>query len=398
MRELLVQPLALVKTRRQQWGYKNLFPLRVLTIMAGDAGIGKSTILAFFVAGFTRGIFPGDFSGKPVAVGFIAAEDDPETTLVPRLKAADANLELVHNFSTVRNTDEAGNVWSELPKIASDLTALKNSLIENGIRVLIIDPVISIMSGDSIKDNEVRRNLDPIAGLANELDIVVILVMHYNKGPSGGRAANKIAGSHAFFDVARSVLLMAVDEETNHRVISVDKSNYSADSPSLAFSIDTVDIMTDDGDIAQIGRAQHLGDSTITVHEIMNRNEDATLGDISANMVALVKNAAPGQITVKELADALDITQDKARTYAGRLVRSKRITRVSAGHYCDTSVSHRFGVSDVSDVPKNDTFDTPNTHIGNDSKCVVCSNPLADALINQGETTHPTCSTVVTLV
>lgn len=392
-RTLLVQPLSQVQTRRQQWAYKQLIPLRVLTIVAGIGGIGKSTILAWIVAGLTKGDFEGDFAGQPVSVGFIAAEDDSETTLVPRLKAADANLEQVHNFSTVLTIDADGNQWKGLPRIGTDLQALKNALIEFGIRVLIIDPVLSIMEGDSIKAGDVRKNLDPIASLANELDIAIVLVMHFNKGH--GNASEKLSGSHAFRDTARSVLLLAVDEETNHRILSVDKSNYSPESPSFAFDIETVDILTDDGELSSIGRANLLGASSVSVHELVRRADVEGLGDLSSEIVELV-NSSAGELTAKDISEELDISLEKARTYAGRLVKSARIKRTGRGRYAGNgtgspTVQSVQSVSNVSKTAQNDTHDTHITLFRNVTLCVVCGTDLHPSLTDSGINTHPLC-------
>ena len=389
-RRLLVQPLSQVKTRRQQWAYRPLIPLRVLTIFAGIGGIGKSTILAWITAGLTNGEFGGDFQGQPVAVAFIAAEDDTETTLVPRLIAAGANLDLVHNFSTVETTDDAGNSWRSLPSISSDLVTLKEQLVEFGIRVLIIDPVLSIMDGDSIKAGDVRRNLDPIASLANELDIAVILVMHFNKGQ--GNASEKLSGSHAFRDTARSVLLLAIDDETNDRILSVDKSNYLPDSPSFAFAIETVPVVTDDGDIAEVGRARLIGDSSLTVQDIVRRSHDASLGDLSAEIVALV-TASNAELSIKDIADEFDISEHKARTYAGRLVKSGRIQRTGRGRFAanDTAISNELSVANDATVANNATPATHDSLFRNDTVCVICSEPLHEALVSRSVTIHPTC-------
>ena len=345
-RTLVTERLADVKTRRQQWAYLLLVPLRVLTILAGTGGIGKSTILAWLVAGLTRGLFAGDFLGKPVAVGFIAAEDDTETSLVPRLKAAGADIDLLFSFSTVEHVDADGNRWRSLPTLSADLMLLKAALIENNIRVLIIDPVLSIMEGDAIKAGDVRRNLDPLASLANELDIAIILVAHFNK--SSGNASDKLSGSHAFRDIARSVLLLAVDEETNQRILSVDKSNYSPDSPSFAFTIETVTVPTDDDDIAAVGQARLLGASAISVHDIVKRGNDDGLSDLSVDILALARRHAPGDIGVSDITDAFpDCTPEKARTYAGRLVTTGRLARSGRGRFrdIDTPPSNESSVS-----------------------------------------------------
>ncbi|NYF10810.1 hypothetical protein HDC94_001966 [Leifsonia sp. AK011] len=388
-RTLLTTPLTSVSTRRQHWAYSDLVPIGVPTILAGRGGIGKSTILAWLASGLTRGTFPGDFQGRPVSVGFISGEDDLATTLKPRLQAAGANLELIQSFSTVEVVNEDGTTWHSLPTIAEDLRILKEQLREWGTRVLIIDPIVSLMSGDSIKSSDVRKNLDPIAALAAELDIAPIMVMHFGKG--AGNASDKVSGSHAFRDIARSVLLLAVDEETDQRILSVDKSNYGLRNPSLAFEVVSADVPTDDGDISVVGRAHLIGETNLTVHELVSRAEAVgQLGDLSTEILAYV-NKAEGEVTVREISDELDIPQSQARTYLGRLTRSERITRTGRGRY--TRVSLPIGISSVSSVLSNypnDTHGTDNTDLRNETPCVVCGNPCTLEDPEHGYV-HPNC-------
>lgn len=337
-RELVVTPLATVRTRRQRWAWKDLIPLDVATILAGRGGIGKSTVLAWITAELTRGGLPGDFLHGPVNVGVISAEDDAATSLVPRLQAAGADLGRIHDFSAVRSVDEAdGSTWTGLPTIADDLADLRDNLKALDIRVLIIDPIASMMSGDSIKASDVRRNLDPIAGLAAGLGIAVVLVAHFGKG--GGDASDKLSGSHVFRDVARSLLLLAVDEETNQRVLTVDKANYSQLAPSLAFTIESVNVETDDNETAKVGLAHLIGTTTLTVHEIVRRGNDDSLGDLSTSILEFV-NDHPEGVDTSAVVEELDLPRAQARVYLGRLVASDRIDRLGRGKYAPKATTH----------------------------------------------------------
>jgi AAA domain len=400
-RELLVTPLAGVKTRRQRWAYQDFVPIGVPTILAGRGGIGKSTILAWLTAALTTGTLAGDFAGKPVPVGFISGEDDAATTLVPRLQAAGADLELVQDFSAVRTTTAEGQ-WTGLPNIAEDLLALKTSLQEWGTKVLIIDPIMSMMSGDSIKASDVRRNLDPIASLAAELGIAPILVMHFGKG--AGNASDKVSGSHAFRDIARSVLLLAVDDETGERILTVDKSNYSQNAPSLAFEVVSATVMTDEGEDAIVGRAHLIGESQLTVHEIVRRGNDEALGNDTKDIIACI-NDHPEGIAIKDLVDELDLPRNQLRVYLGRLVNAERIVRLERGKYGPIATRNNpvTPVASVASVAFNHPIATqitdatpetaPNPVAKVNGVCPNCGNPSHWANASAGYV-HPECEVV----
>ena len=327
-RELLRTSLASVEIERQGWLVRDQIPLDVITILAGMAGIAKSTILAWYVAGLTQGTLHGDFYGTPVPVAMIAGEDDISRMLVPRLKVAGANLELVTALSGVHVVEE-GEDWITSPNLADDLAAIRTALVETGARLLIIDPIISLMRGDSHRLEDVRRNLDPLASMAAELDIAIVCVAHFNKG--GGQASDKVSGSHAFRDIARSMLLLAVDDETDNRILSVEKSNYSPVKPSIAFHVESVDVPTRSGETTTVGRAVMLGDSTLTVQDILNRDV-SVLGERSSELVDYV-NRQPEGVRAEDVAAALDIPVNQARTYLSRAASGGRINRAERGIY-----------------------------------------------------------------
>jgi hypothetical protein len=221
------------------------------------------------------------------------------------------------------------------------------------------------------------------------------MVMHFGKGQ--GNASDKVSGSHAFRDIARSVLLLAVDDETEQRILTVDKSNYSQRSASLAFSVDSASVATDDGEIAVVGRAHLIGETLLTVHEIVNREKDDSLGTDSADILTFV-NSSDADVTTQEVATAMDMTKDKARTYLNRLVNSERIQRSARGQYRrNTPASSVPSVSSVSFNYPDDTLSTDSTSIHPDTDvskvngiCPRCGNPSHWANASH-DYVHPDC-------
>jgi hypothetical protein len=332
-RKILVQPLSRVESRRLEWVWKDMIPEQSLTLMAGTAGIGKSTILAWITSALTRGELPGVFHGKPVAVGFVAAEDDVPRTLIPRLDAAGANRELVSTFK-VEVTGDNGETWKQLPTIAEDLSTLEEQIIEHGIKVLIVDPVVSVMDGDSVKLSDVRRNLDRLSALCERTGCTVIAVTHFNKG--AGNASEKITGSSAFRDTARSVLLLAVDEESDQRILSVDKSNYSPVKKSLAFMVRSATVPVSDGGETLVGCAELLGETALRVHDLVG-----TLSEDKRAILALAKSAqeeaargvGSGTITSEQVVEELKIGKDTARQKLARMVKEGHLQRIKEGEF-----------------------------------------------------------------
>jgi len=70
-----------------------------LNLMVGEEKVGKSTFAAYVAAGITTGDLPGAYESEPGDVLFVGAdEDDWDSVTLPRLHAAGADFEHVHEF------------------------------------------------------------------------------------------------------------------------------------------------------------------------------------------------------------------------------------------------------------------------------------------------------------
>ena len=84
----------------------------MLTLFAGDPKLGEVLCVAGDSRrGLTRAPLPGDDAPeKPASVILMSAEDDVARTIVPRLKAAGADLSRVHILeSIILPRDDSGN-------------------------------------------------------------------------------------------------------------------------------------------------------------------------------------------------------------------------------------------------------------------------------------------------
>ena len=271
-RELIITPLALVETFAQEYlDADNYLPLGTVTIFSGRGSVGKTTFALDYVAQVSAGTLPGKYYGHPQNVLLVSHEDDPGTQLKPRLIAAGVNVDNVHLFS-VRT--HFGDVSADsMPSLTKDVDLIKQAIAEWQPALIVIDPLSSTIDGDLHKVADVRRALAPIMQLAQVNKLVVIALHHVNKG--SGAASDKISGSHAFRDAARSVLLFARDDETKTTVVTLDKSNYTdAQGDSFQFQIVTCDVPTDDGKTASVGRVELLGKSDVSVSDIWQREHD----------------------------------------------------------------------------------------------------------------------------
>ncbi|MCU0679002.1 MAG: glycogen/starch synthase, partial [Planctomycetes bacterium] len=117
---------------------------------------------------------------------------------------------------------------------ARDMPLLHRTVDEaGGVSVLVLDPIVSAIQGDSHKNAEVRRGLQPIVDFAAATDAAVIGITHLSKGTGGQDPVDRITGSLAFGAVTRLAFLVAREdageEGSSRRVITRAKSNIGPD-------------------------------------------------------------------------------------------------------------------------------------------------------------------------
>jgi hypothetical protein len=129
---------SVIRPRAVRWTWEDRLAVGTFNLLGGREGIGKSTIGLALAAQLTRGTMPGIHFGKPKAVIVATTEDAWEFTIVPRLMAAGADLDLVYRADVTEA--EVDGLPLVLP---SDLGGLEERAREVGAAAIMLDPVIS---------------------------------------------------------------------------------------------------------------------------------------------------------------------------------------------------------------------------------------------------------------
>lgn len=208
-------------------------------VLGGAPGVGKSTLALSLAAVMSvGGRWPDGQRARPGSVAIWSGEDDARDTLVPRLLASGADMGRIFFVDSVFDGLERRSFDP-----ARDMAPLRRKLLEvGGIRLLIVDPVVSAIAGDSHKNAEVRRGLQPLADLAESLDCALLGITHFSKGTRGNDPVERLNGSIALGAVARVVLVaakhQAPDEEGRvSRVLCRAKSNIGPDGGGFAYDL-----------------------------------------------------------------------------------------------------------------------------------------------------------------
>jgi putative DNA primase/helicase len=234
---LKVQCMSAVVAKAIVWLWLMKIALGKVTVLAGEGGLGKSTILCDIAARVTNGSrWPDGTENAFVGnVIILASEDAADDTLKPRLAAAGADMSRVFVVTAVRET-ESGPLRSF--NLQADINRLEQKIAEIGnVLLVIIDPISSYLGKvDSHKNAEVRSVLEPLGNLATRTGCAIVCNNHFSKG--GGGANGRIIGSVAFVNQARAAFIVAQDAgDPDRRLFLPSKMNIAVMGEGLAYRI-----------------------------------------------------------------------------------------------------------------------------------------------------------------
>ena len=228
------------------WLWRDWLARGKLHLLAGAPGQGKTTIALAFAATVTSGgRWPNGASCKPGNVLIYSGEDDPADTLAPRLLASGADMSRCY---FVKGTRIDGEEQAFDP--ARDMEKLRKCIasMPGGIDLLIVDPIVGAVTGDSHKNTETRRGLQPLVDLAAECRCALIGITHFQKGGQGTDPSMRVIGSVAFTALARVVMVAAKvqsEDDKPLRVLARAKSNIGPDDGGFEYHLEQTEIQTD---------------------------------------------------------------------------------------------------------------------------------------------------------
>nr|WP_295257719.1 AAA family ATPase [uncultured Blautia sp.] len=308
-----------VEVEQIEWLLYPFIPYGKVTIIQGDPGEGKTTMVLQIIAKLTRGepILPvtdttkekrsdeadsentdSDVEGNiqeqssisPVNVIYQTAEDGLGDTIKPRLLAAGADC------SKVLVIDD-----SDLPLTMSDIR-LEEAIVQTKAKMVVLDPIQGFLGAevDMHRANEIRPLMKRVAVLAEKYHCAVILIGHMNKN-SNGKSSYRGLGSIDFQAAARSVLIVGrVKDEPEVRVVCHTKSSLAPEGTSVAFRLD------------KNNGFEWIGEYDISADELLNGDGRGQKSRKAKEF--LLEILANGGMTQKKIAEEAEAQGIKSKT------------------------------------------------------------------------------------
>ncbi|KLU68590.1 MAG: hypothetical protein RHS_5586 [Robinsoniella sp. RHS] len=288
-----------VEVEQIDWLLYPFIPYGKVTIIQGDPGEGKTTMVLQITAKLTKGemVLPDsenytedESDREAVSVIYQTAEDGLGDTIKPRLLEAGADCPRVLVIDD-----------GEQPLTMLD-ERLEEAIVETNARLIVLDPIQGFLGAevDMHRANEIRPLMKRVSVLAEKYHCAIILIGHMNKN-SSSKSSYRGLGSIDFQAAARSVLVVGrVKDEPEIRVVCHVKSSLAPEGKSIAFRLDK-----DNG-------FEWIGEYDIEADDLLNGdNRGQKTREAKAFLQEILAN---GQVMQTEIAEEADSRGIKRKT------------------------------------------------------------------------------------
>ena len=194
-----------VQATSVHWLWYPFIAVGKITLLQGDPGDGKSTMMMNLIAELSKGGKTPD--GKPVGtpqrVIYQCSEDGVSDTIKPRLERCGADCRKV---AFINEETYSG--------LTLDDERIRQAIIEFRPRLVVIDPIQAYLGSDSDLQiaGRARKLMQRLGMWASVYDCAIVLIGHLNK-KEGTKGLYRSLGSIDVVAAARSVLQVERDQK-----------------------------------------------------------------------------------------------------------------------------------------------------------------------------------------
>ena len=194
-----------VQATSVRWLWYPFIAVGKITLLQGDPGDGKSTMMMHLIAELSKGgtLPDGKTIGMPLRAIYQCSEDGISDTIKPRLEKCGADC---RNVAFINEETYSG--------LTLDDERIRQAIIEFRPRLVVIDPIQAYLGSDSDLQiaGRARRLMQRLGMWASMYDCAIVLIGHLNK-KEGTKGLYRSLGSIDVVAAARSVLQVERDAE-----------------------------------------------------------------------------------------------------------------------------------------------------------------------------------------
>ena len=233
-----IRQVSSIEEKEQEWLVPYWIPKGEITILAGDGGIGKTSVWSRILSELSSGrpCFLQDGQAAPPEAArclFFSSEDTVSARLKKHFDLYGANEK---NLFTIEHTLENRDA---LKRMKFDSEELRMLLVALRPAICVFDPIQAYLPAEMNMNsrNGIRSCMDALAVLGKNYGTSFLLVCHTNKREnSSGR--NRISNSADLWDAARSVIMTGYADGKALKYLSNEKNNYAPLQKTLLYTID----------------------------------------------------------------------------------------------------------------------------------------------------------------
>lgn len=214
------------------WLWKPFIPFGKVSIIQGDGGEGKTTLILKIAAMLTQGYLPPTMHDghldepvkvEPMTVFYASNEDEISDSTLPRF---------IRNGGDVSRFAYSAEASEHMHLTEEDMRAVVE---QTGAKMIIIDPVQAFLPKNASLSNvtAMRPIFTALSNIALETGAAIVLVGHRNKN-EGAKDIHRGLGSADIAAAVRSILLVEMDKNDRKlRTVKTIKSNFDESDNSL---------------------------------------------------------------------------------------------------------------------------------------------------------------------
>ena len=219
-----------VQSTDVRWLWYPFIAIGKITLLQGDPGDGKSSMMMNLIAELSTGGKTPDGCkiGAPQKVIYQCSEDGVSDTIKPRLERCGADCGKIAFIN-----EEVYN------GLTLDDERIRQAIIEFRPRLVVIDPIQAYLGSDSDLQiaGRARKLMRRLGMWAVGYDCAIVLIGHLNK-KEGSKGLYRSLGSIDVVAAARSVLQVERDTENpDIRIVHQIKNSLAPTAEDIRFSI-----------------------------------------------------------------------------------------------------------------------------------------------------------------